>query len=128
MFVVADYASIEPATGKLNVLGVFTSITAASFPAVHRRMAVIARITADNPTETTDPRKFELLLTDADGTDHLKFSGMIALPRDAQGNRLDQNVLVELNNVEFPHSGVYEFAIYVDGHRIGDTPIELKQL
>ena len=43
MMVTADYASIEPQTGKLNIIGVFNQINAQEFPTSHRRMYLVIK-------------------------------------------------------------------------------------
>ncbi len=40
MMVTADYATVDPVTGKLHILGVFRSISAQSFPCKHSRMCL----------------------------------------------------------------------------------------
>ncbi len=128
MLIAADYASVDVASGKLNILGAFTRISAKQFPVVHHRMAVVVKLAADDPTETTDPRKFDLILADADGTELLQLSNWVSIPRDPLGNRLDANVILELNRLEFAHPGTYEFSVVIDGEKIGDTAIYVVQV
>lgn len=127
MFVIADYASVDLATGKLNILGAFTRITAKQFPVIHNRLAVAIKLAADSPLETTRPRNFRLVLTDADGQELVQVSGAVGIPRDENGNRQDANVILELNALEFPHPGVYEFSVYIDDEKLDDASIELLQ-
>ncbi len=127
MLIVADYASVDTATGKLNVIGAFGRIFFNQFPGKHQRMTVVVKLVADSPTETTEPRKFELVLADEDGLELFQASHSVSIPRDQFGNRSDANVLLELNNLEFPHPGTYEFSVRIDGEEIGNTPIELIQ-
>lgn len=128
MLVVADYGSIDGATGKLNLIGVFNRIYSHQFPARHQRLAVVAKLVADSPFETTEPRNFELVLRDADATDLFQASGMISIARDPLGNQLDANIILEINMLEFPHPGTYEFSVRIEGDTIGETTIELIQL
>lgn len=128
MLIVADAANVDVATGKINILGAFTRIHAIQFPALHPRMAIVVKLAPDSPLETTDVRNFEGILCDPDGTELAMMSGPINIPRGPDGARQDANIVLELNNVEFPHEGIYSFIIRIDGEEIGDTPIELVQL
>ncbi len=130
MFLTADYATVDQATGKLNVLGAFNRIFAQSFPAVHPRMSVAIKLVASEPTETSEPRPIEVSLFDADRQSPPLFqmSGMVQLPVDNRGFRQDANVLLELNGLEFPRAGTYEFVVTVNGEEIGDAPIELIKI
>jgi hypothetical protein len=128
MLITADYASVDIATGKLNILGAFTRINAKQFPVVHHRMAVVVKLTADSLTETTDRRNFELILTNEDGVELFQASCPVQIPRGEKGVRHDANVLLELNALEFPNAGVYEFSVYIDEEKVGDTSIELVQV
>lgn len=128
MLITADYATVDVATGKVHILGAFTRIGAQQFPHIHNRMAVAVKLAADSLTESTEPRNFELILTDEDGIELFQMTHVVRLPRDEKGNRADAYVMLELNKLEFPHSGVYEFSVFIDGEKIGDTPITLAQL
>jgi hypothetical protein len=127
MLIVADYASVDLATGKLNILGAFTRINAKQFPTIHNRLAVAVKLTAEDPLENTQPRNFRLVLTDDDGLDLFQLSNVVSLKRDANANLQDANVIIEINALEFPHPGIYEFGVYIDDKKIGDTPIQLTQ-
>lgn len=128
MLIVADYASVDRATGKLNILGAFTRISAKQFPVKHHRMAVAVKLAADGPNETTERRKLELILTHEDGKELMVMSGGVQIPIGSDGTRSDTNIILELNNQEFPRPGFYEFSVHVDGQKIGDTAIELVQI
>lgn len=62
---ISDYANTT-GDGKLNVMGIFGSITATSFPTTHPEMYVIAQLTASS-AEYNRSFKFELKLMDEDG-------------------------------------------------------------
>jgi hypothetical protein len=121
----ADYASVDQATGKLNILGAFNRIFAKQFPAVHPRMALVAKLVASDFAETTEPRPIEVTLTDADGTELFQVTGMVQLPIDKKGFRQDANIIVEINAIEFPRPGTYEFIVKCEHEVIGETTIEL---
>ena len=128
MLIVADYAAADIGSGKLTVVGAFNIIYAQQFPAIHPRLAIAVKLASDNPLETTEPRQFELHLTSEDGIDLFQAATPVQIPRDEKGNRHDANVILEINTLEFPSAGFYEFAIFIDGEKLGDTSIELVQL
>lgn len=120
----ADYASVEQATGKLNVLGVFTRINAPRFPATHPRLALVAQIRPELG-DHTNQRNLKVLLVDSDGVELLQIAGSFRLPHADSGPRPDFNIVLELNNLIFPHPGEYEFQISTDDENLGDIPLEL---
>lgn len=126
MFLIADYASVDSASGKMNVLGVFDKISAAEFPTRHHRLAVVAKIAAD-PLENTNEETLKIVLVDADGTEYLQWSSNFSIKRDEKGERPDANFILELNNLEFPKPGFYEFRLDVDDANLGVAPLELIQ-
>lgn len=128
MLLTADYASVDQATGKLNVLGAFNRIHAKKFPAVHPRMTLVVKLVASEATETTEPRSVDIILTDDDGNELLQVSGTVILPIDNKGFRKDASIVMELNTLEFPHAGAYEFGVWAEGKKLGETTIELIQI
>jgi hypothetical protein len=128
MLITADYASVDLASGKINILGAFARISTRQFPAIHPRLALVVKLAPDGPLETTEPRNVTIRLTDADGAELFITSGIVTLGRDENGNRQDVNIILELNQIVFPHPGVYEFSVSVDELEIGNTAIELVLL
>lgn len=125
MLIAADYASVDLATGKLNILGAFTRMHVKTFPYSHHRMALVVKLAAADILEPTDMRVFSVVMTDEDGTEYLQMSGGVQIPRDEYGNRPDANIILETNGLEFPHPGVYSFTIYIDGQELDHTAVEV---
>ena len=124
----ADYASVDSATGKMNILGIFNRINAQQFPTTHPRMVLALKLAADSPTESGEPRSILLRLTDEDGKELFQIATVVQMPRDQFGIRQDANLTIEFNALEFPHPGTYEFAVLEDGEKIGETVINLVQM
>lgn len=125
MLILADYAALEPETGKININGAFTQVHTNLFPVLVPPVYVVIRLAADDPTETTAERNFELRLTDADGKVLFQISYPVMLKRDQRGNRPYIDMIGKLPTIEFPDTGIYEIVVYIDGEKIGDTWIEL---
>ena len=84
MMVTADYASIEPQTGKLNIIGVFNQINAQEFPTSHRRMYLVIKIGGeifDNP----NPHKLSVALADEDGIEIVAIEGEFEMLSSSPG-------------------------------------------
>lgn len=122
----ADYASIERSTGKLNILGAFSRIFAKTFPCRHHRMAVVVRLKPDFG-DHTDDRELSVVLSDEDGTELVRFVIPFSFPLGEGGSRPEFQGVVELNNLLFPHPGLYEFAVLVDDQFLGNTSVELVE-
>lgn len=126
----ADFASIDQATGKMNILGAFNRIFAKQFPAVHPRMALAIRLAASEVNETTEPRQIEVTLTNEDGVELFQITGVVQFPIDKRGFRQEVNMVIEINLIEFPQAGSYEFIVKCEGEEeeVARTAIELIQL
>lgn len=127
MLITADYASIDQATQKLNILGAFTHIVARQFPCKHPRMAIALTLEAEL-LDTADPKILKVILADADGTELMVFAAEFQIPYGEGGYRPYASFVLELNNLEFPHAGEYIFTVYVDDQPIGHTSIVLDQM
>lgn len=124
MLVLADYASKDTATQKLNILGVFSKIHAKEFPVKHRRMVIVAKIVADY-TDTTDNRNLAINLSDEDGLQLIELKTQFHIPHGEAGHRPDFDILWEVNFLEFPHEGYYQLVVSIDSQEIGTTSVEL---
>ena len=127
LLLIADYANTT-ADGKLNVMGIFESITAASFPATHSEMYLITRFTA-GPAEYGRTFKMDVKLINEDASQELvNFAIENMVPRAQNGQDAHLNHLLRLNNVTFPAPGFYEFSVLVDNDLKGTLAVEVKSL
>ena len=127
MLVAADYASVDQATGKLNILGAFRSIFAAEFPAQHRAMSVVVKLGGELG-DNQEQHILAVALTDEDGNEMFRASGPFNLPRLSAGVQPEHNVILELRNLVFPHAGSYRIHVDVDDDEKGSTDITLAQI
>ena len=127
ILLIADYANTT-GDGKLNVMGIFQNIFAASFPVAHPEMYLIAQFTA-GPAEHGRKRKIEIALLDEDAAEELvSFSADLEIPQGAGGQRVNVPFLLRLVNTHFPRPGTYEFTVLVDNDEKGSLPIQVEQL
>ncbi len=122
---VSDYANTT-GDGKLNVMGIFGSITAISFPTTHPEMYVIAQLAA-SPAEYTRAFKFELKLMDEDGLQIGNIITDAVVPVPETGRYIRLNHVLRLVNITFPKPGEYEFVVLVDNDVKGTLSIEVNQ-
>lgn len=127
MMLVADYASQEPQTGKLNILGVFRNIQSQNFPCMHYRMYLVINIGGEI-TDKPNPHSLYVSLTDEDGIEILHVSGDFHMPKGNLGIQPEQGLIFELNTVPFSKPGDYRFYLRVDDVELGSTLVQVIQL
>ncbi len=132
MLVTADYATVDPMTGKLHILGVFRNINARSFPFQHSRMC-LAMIIEGEIADSRNPHELSVSLADEDGQDLFSMQGGFELPPHASGTPPHANVLLELNDLSFDKPGEYCFYVRVNDREVegpeveGSTAIQVVQ-
>ena len=125
--VTADYATIDPITGKLHILGVFRNITANSFPTQHPRMC-LALIIEGEFADSKNPHELVVTLADEDGIEVFSMKGAFEMPKDASGIAPHCNVLLEFNDLQFEKPGQYRFYVTVNNDEIeGSSAIQVVQ-
>lgn len=126
MALLADEANVSQ-EGKLNVLGVFDRIAAASFPVQHPRMVFVFRVQAEYADAgQTFPVRVRLM--DEDGGTLFEASGDLAAPPVPPGEFLTANQLFALVGVRFPRPGSYKFVVTVGDLPPHETPLMLLQM
>ncbi len=105
----ADYANTT-AEGKLNILGVFDTVFAGQFPAVHSQMSLILRLEA-NRAEAGQRKTLEIRLMRPDGgEDALSIKAEVQLPSGHElkippGEPIRADNILGLSNVVFESPG-----------------------
>lgn len=121
----ADYASIAEGD-KLNIMGIFDTIFAKDFPTRHPSMFLVLRILQEyEDSETT--RSLRIKLEGPDGAELVKIEGEIKVGTLEPGHIGVANNLIQLGGVEFKHSGVYTFRVFIDDEQVADTPLRLRR-
>ena len=122
--VVADYANTAEG-GKLNVMGMFDHISAASFPSTHASMVLALRLRLDFEDREKD-HAIKVQLVDEDG--RLMGGGDWALKVGAipPGERQIVSQLLSFVNTEFQRPGEYAFVLSWDGEEKARIPLTLS--
>ncbi|MCB2224651.1 MAG: hypothetical protein KQH83_10840 [Actinobacteria bacterium] len=125
----ADAAQVS--AGKLYVLGgAFDTISAKSFPAVHRSLT-LALVAEVGPADRNRDLDIEITLVDEDGKEtevrsegRLRVGAPSSLPAGAMTLVPMTSVFM---NVRFPHPGGYVFVVEHEGRELIRVPFRLRQ-
>ena len=109
MILMADYANIAEG-GKLNVMGIFRSIKATSFPARHPQMSLVAKLEGELGEEGQD-REISIILQEEDGKEILRSTGTVKVPDSKSGLRPEINLIMNYRDIVFPKPGLYQFVL-----------------
>lgn len=115
-----DYAIIDQ-YGKLSVLGMFSHIWVAKFPAVHPRLHLVIRLRGRR-TEVAE-HKVQIRLLDQDATEIISGDGTVNFSEPPAGVLDIEAGCVLVFDVPFQHAGKYHFEITVDDNVRTEVPI-----
>lgn len=120
----ADAATID-ASGKLNILGIFDRLTAASFPTRHPRLSLVLRFSAG--VQEVGKHKIGIALKSPAGKQLVGIDGEMNLapgPSLAGGAVLVPHVL-NMDGLIFPTPGQYSFDVRVDDEHHVTLPLSV---
>jgi hypothetical protein len=112
--------------GKVNLLGVFSSIYAMQVPATHPTMS-LAMIFRASAGEKGRMYQVSIKLIDPDGNQigpTPEFG--LSVPQDAPGLAPAANIVINLQQLQFPKYGNYAFDILVNGNSLRQVPISIE--
>lgn len=124
---VADYARVEPQTGKMDILGAFTQILAHKFPIRHRAMMLAVKL-RDEMGDSPNPHQLKVEFTNEDGKILANFKTAFNMPATASGVSSEFNAIMEFRNTTFRKPGSFTFYIDVDGEAKGSIDIQVAQI
>jgi len=123
--VIADGANVSR-EGKLNILGIFDTIHARSFPVTHAEMKLVIRVVAA-PDEAGIEHAIEIKLLDDEGGAVLGMKANVVPHSVPEGKPLKLDQVVSMHNVTFKKAGTYHFAIVVDGEQKATLPLTVNE-
>lgn len=126
MILTADYANIAEG-GKVNVMGIFRSIKAKSFPARHPQMSLVAKLEGELGEEG-QTRDVTIILREDDGNEILRSTGKVKIPDVKAGLRPEINLIMNYRDIIFPKPGLYQFVLIVDKDFKGDCSLEVVDI
>ena len=122
----ADGANVSR-EGKLNLLGIFDTIFARTFPTTHPQMQLVLRFEAE-AREAGITRTIEVQLQAADGSVLFRLPGAMTVQPRVVGDLVRMDQLVTLNNVQLEQPGRYRFHVLVDGTLAAVVPLLVEQI
>lgn len=108
---------------KVNIIGVFETINAQSFPVTHNKFVLVGSI-----LPTKDKFKMAVdIVSDETKTSVLteKQEREVVLPAENSGKNF--NFIIEILNTQFPKKGVYNVDIIIDGKVISSQELVLAE-
>jgi hypothetical protein len=125
-FHVADEAVISR-EGKLTAVGIFDLIWTASVPAVHPKLALLARVSGH--LHEGSRHEMQVQFVDEDGALVWESpAGPLDLNPRGPGYPMTANVAVSIAFLDLPKFGDYDFKLIVDGSPIGTAPLSVRPL
>jgi len=126
LLLAADYANVT-GDGKLNVMGIFREINAATFPARHPSMHLVVILGAELG-EYGEVRTLKVKLLAPDGASIMDLSGPVNIPQGGGEKKPEVNAILELKDIVFPQAGPYQFVVLVDKDHKGELTIYANQV
>ncbi|MDP2167250.1 MAG: hypothetical protein Q8J64_02830 [Thermodesulfovibrionales bacterium] len=124
MAVVADAANISQ-EGKLNICGIFNSVTVHQLPAVHPWMVLVFEIEGDR-SDAHAEHKMKLDMIDADGASVLPpIEGEIKFGQVASGGTIRAPQILNIANIQFKKFGRHDIKIILNGEVMAEVPINV---
>lgn len=123
--VLADYANVT-ADGKLNIMGVFTTVHTRDVPAVIPHMVFVLQL--ETNLGDAGSRNIGLELVESDGLVLMGVSGQMEFNKPPDGIPGTANFQMDLNNLILPMFGRYEFRVTIDGERVETVPLQVKRI
>ena len=121
---VCDYAIIDQ-FGKVSILGIFSHIWVAKFPAVHPRLHLVLHLKGRR-TEIGE-HTVRIRMTDEHGAELISGDGKVTFNEPPAGVLEISAGTVLVFDAPFPHPGTYTFNVQVDEDITSEIPITVAQ-
>lgn len=120
IFSICDAAT--DSAGKLNLLGTFEGIAAAKAPVTRDRCSIAVRMRFEE--DEVGEHAVQVQVVDKEGKRIGPGMGAKLVVKLAAGRAsVAQNLVLNINNLQFPSFGVYELQLWVDGVKKSHLPI-----
>lgn len=119
--ILADGVTARP-DGKLDIYGAgWDTVYAVGVPAQHSRMTLAARVLL-SVHEAAHSHQMDVILQESDGDELARVTGRLeAVPEEQRsaipaGRKIGLGLVLNFDNVVFPHFGSYQLVILWDGN------------
>lgn len=120
---ICDYGNAD-VSGKLNVLGIFTTINARRFPHIHPIMTYIVGM--EFHRSEGGHHTFKLLFVDYDGKEVLKpLTGNIEVKANSTNST---NIIVPIFKMKFDKPGIYQFDLLIDDKHFVSNTLTVREI
>lgn len=109
----AEYAAVESASGKLNILGAFNRFKLESTPEPLKRVYLVTRIRGQQ-ANSSSAHRLTVSVTDPSNATLVEISGNFNMPAGTSGVDPECDFVLEFNQLEFKQTGMYRFNVDVD--------------
>lgn len=124
---VADAANTTE-NGKLNLLGVFQSISTKVVPVRFSLFYIVVKLRADSAEKGTE-HTFALQLTDADARPVYEIEVQpFSVPTDTTMPFAEVGIIAAVHSLVFPVFGHYQFNIIIDGVQMGGIDLLVQPI
>lgn len=120
----ADSANVGTPGDKLNLMGVFDTIGAASFPTIHPTAALALRLQFDYEDRNSS-HKLEVLILNQDGREFGKIEGKVEIGGIAPGGRATANQIFMLQQLRFQAPDRFSIVLRWDGKERQRLPLDV---
>ncbi len=118
--VLADSANTT-ADGRLNIMGIFDHLQAATFPVSHPIAWLVLRLEAPR-SEEGDLKRIQIWMMDEDRVLY-ELAGELVIPPPRAPGAVVMNQLLQLRGLPLPRPGEYAFHILVNGEEKRVVPL-----
>ena len=112
--------------GKLNVNGVFDTVFATQFPAVHPHCSLAVRLTVTQEEFKKHAVKIRFLDSKGDIFFRDLETPWDIGPKHSDATIISENLIVELASLEFPRQGTYFIQLWLDGRPLTTLHLHAK--
>ena len=124
---ICDYANVDPATSKINIIGTFDTIWGKEAPIMHLNCALAGRIRFESAEE--GQKRIAISLIDSDGRSVVPaMSTMMNVGIIPGAPTATVPIAVVIQQISLPHFGEYSVVLAVDGRVESSTPLYARQI
>lgn len=116
-------AAATDSSGRLSVLGIFDIINALELPAMYPHLTFVVAIAGHRSELGLHQLKINFI-----DTDGKPFLPPLELSFELTRDRPNSNIILNLNNITFSHSGTYCADIVVDNHHLKTVELMIKKI
>ncbi|MDX1951200.1 MAG: hypothetical protein SFY81_03400 [Verrucomicrobiota bacterium] len=124
LFCLCDFASVDPVSSKMNVIGMFDRIYAATTPAIHNLCAVAGKVLFDQ--EEGGDKKIKITFTAPDGSPFVPALES-SLPVNHEEGRSSIQFAVLMSQIKLLTFGQYSIDLEIEGKHVASAILQVMK-